>query len=109
MHGKIVTKYTPKVDVWSAGVIFLQLWLVGGSLDGVAMILESTQEDIKKVPQVQVQMQRMLKGEASVRDEPATVDLVRLLIAMLVLEPQRSRASDLLFHKTYLKWKEETG
>jgi hypothetical protein len=93
--GKIVSKYTPKIDIWSCGLIFLQLWMEG-RIQSVIQCLEPTHEDQTLVHLVKETMEAMVE-EQEVRE---------LLAVMLVVEETRPTASALLMHPSLVNWKQ---
>lgn len=92
--GKIVTKYTPKIDIWSCGLIFLQLWQ-DGRIECVVECLAGTCEEQSRVHVVKEAMGAMVDSQA-VRE---------LLGEMLVAEEDRSTAASLLLHPSIVAWK----
>jgi hypothetical protein len=56
-YGKVLTKYSPKIDIWSAGLVFLQIVLEYSfpeedSYDTICEYLEYTNQDIHLIHKV---------------------------------------------------------
>jgi serine/threonine protein kinase len=97
MYG-IVDKYTNKVDIWSLGIILLQLWFGLDSKSGIISdnLLRPLLGKVENTPNL---LDLLISYWPTI-----SLEVFELLSHILVLEKERYDIVELMNHKTIREW-----